>query len=365
MKTKKAQEFYDGEGVLLADDAATDGPVWNQLAKQGTFAGHVAGPFKIDLDTLQEIVANFKATKNRRVPVDYEHCSEQDPTSGSIPLHGAPATGWVVDLKIEDGNLWGLVDWSEQAKKQIREGAYRFISPAIVFGKKDRVTGRPCGAFLSSAGLVNTPFLDGMAPMAAKDKSALLPHHHIERVRGALEEHKECTGAECLRMQSCAEGLLGCYTGPAYEGGIELSDRLVRAEGEASKATLLLRERDATIETQRAELVTLREEKARRHDADVVAAVEQAFLTYKDARKLTDAQKPHLLRFAKADLAGFHALYPPVPTHQTYLMRDIVPPAPREKPEANESAADSTKRIMKNEDLSYAAAIIRSAVGPR
>ncbi len=364
----KNRTFYDGEGVVLAADAVSnDGPVWNQIAKQGSFAGHVSGPFKMDLTTFEEIVTNFKATKNRAVPIDYEHASEQDPTSGSIPVNGAPAQGWIRDLKIEDGNLWGLVEWGAQAREQIRAGQYKFFSPAIVFGKKDRVTGKPCGAYLSSGALVNSPFLDGMKPLAAKDggDAALLPRHHAGRLRTALSGHN-CTERQCCDLRDAASGFLGCYDdADRADGGdgatMPMSDRLTAAEGEASRATLLLAERDQALETLRAENATLLAEKTARHDADVVAAVDQAFATYKDARKLTDAQRPHLLRFAKADLAGFHALYPPVPVHQTYLMRDLVPPARRALPD--ETPSERVRRSMREEGLTATEGMLRQATG--
>lgn len=159
------------DGVLLSDATAPeDGkPVWIQVAKSGAFQGHPMGAFELNAKVFGEIIANFKSTLNRRIPIDYEHASEQDPTSGSIPTSGAPAQGWITDLKIEGGNLWGLVEWLPQARDQIRSGQYRYLSPAVRFGAKDRVTGKPIGARLTSAALTNEPFLDGMAPLAARD----------------------------------------------------------------------------------------------------------------------------------------------------------------------------------------------------
>jgi phage I-like protein len=165
----EAREFLDLERVQLSDDATSgDAPVWIQLAKSGTFKGHSAGPFTLDDETFSDIVTNFRSQRNG-IPIDYEHASEQDATSGSIPTSGSPAVGWITDLKIDRGNLWGLVEWLEPAKSQIRAGQYKFISPAIRFGAKDRVTGKLIGARLTSAGLTNMPFLDGMVPIAAKD----------------------------------------------------------------------------------------------------------------------------------------------------------------------------------------------------
>ena len=70
------------------------------------------------------MVANFKATKNQRIPIDFEHASEQDPTLGTIPTDGAPAQGWIIDLQDRGAaGLWGLVEWLEPARTYVREGS--------------------------------------------------------------------------------------------------------------------------------------------------------------------------------------------------------------------------------------------------
>ncbi len=179
------------EAIELADATSTDdGPRWIQIAKVGAFRGHPAGPFALTPETFDEIVRNFRATENRAIPVDFEHASEADPTSGSVPAIGAPAQGWIRDLDNRGaGGLWGLVEWLPQARQYIREGAYRYLSPAIRFGARDRVTGAQIGARLTSAALTNQPFLDGMAALAAKDKPMThsVPHGAImPALRAAL-----------------------------------------------------------------------------------------------------------------------------------------------------------------------------------
>lgn len=160
-----------GEAVEILLAAKDDSkPVWIQIAKPGKFRGHAAGPFEMSHQTFSEIINNFRAQKNQAIPADFEHASEMSAHEGSIPTSGAPAQGWVTDLQIRsDGNLWGLVEWLPLAKKYIRAGQYKYLSPAIVFGSKDRVTGKPIGARLSSIALTNNPFLDGMQPVAAKN----------------------------------------------------------------------------------------------------------------------------------------------------------------------------------------------------
>lgn len=177
------------EVTLELSDKSTK-PIWIQIAKQGVFKGHSAGPFEMNAKTFAEIVANFTAQKNQLIPVDFEHASEQHPADGNIAVMGAPAQGWITQLVIRaDGNLWGLVQWGDLAKKYIKSGSYKFLSPAVVFGSKDRVTGKPIGARLSSVALTNNPFLDGMQPVAAKNTSSPVEPESavVEAIRCALE----------------------------------------------------------------------------------------------------------------------------------------------------------------------------------
>lgn len=152
--------------AIVMRDSNAHALVWIQIAKPGSFRGHAAGAFEMNAQTFAEIIRN---ANSRAIPIDFEHASEQPATHGSIPVLGAPAQGWITKLEIRSDGLWGLTQWGDLAKKYIRAGQYKFLSPAIVFGAKDRVTGQPIGARLSSVALTNNPFLDGMAPVTAKD----------------------------------------------------------------------------------------------------------------------------------------------------------------------------------------------------
>jgi phage I-like protein len=165
------------DDVLVGDSSEIDaallldsGPklIWNQIAKPGTFRGHGSGPFQLDAKVFDEIIRNFKAD-GKPVQIDFEHASEMEPTEGTIPESGAPAQGWIHDLKVEGGNLYGLVEWLEPARGYIKANKYKYFSPAIRFNSKDRVTGQPVGARLTSGAITNGPFLVHMAPLAASD----------------------------------------------------------------------------------------------------------------------------------------------------------------------------------------------------
>jgi hypothetical protein len=172
--------FLDGASITLAD-AAEAKPVWIQIAKTGAFKGHPAGAFELNATVFDEIIRNFNATENRRIPIDFEHATEADSSSGNIPSEGAPAQGWICDLKVQGGNLWGLVEWLPKARELIRGGNYKFFSPAIRFGARDRVTGKQIGARMTSGALTNNPFLDGMKALVAKDGLTAVERHEEER----------------------------------------------------------------------------------------------------------------------------------------------------------------------------------------
>lgn len=147
--------------------------VWIQLAQTGTFKGHPQGPFQIDTTTLDSICRNFQRDK-LPIPIDAEHASEMPANSGTIPVEGAPAMGWIHGLDNRgNGGLWGQVEWLEPACSYIKEGRYKFLSPAIRFKSKDRVTGEQTGPRLSSAAITNSPFLPDMKPLTASARSLL------------------------------------------------------------------------------------------------------------------------------------------------------------------------------------------------
>lgn len=116
--------------------------------------GHVVsskGEFDVDGES-------FKAMKNQiaqrgvDLVVDYEHQS----------LKGveAPAAGWVKELKLEDGQIKAVVEWTPRGAEYLKNKEYRYLSPVVNVRKVDsKATG------LHSLALTNTPAIEGMAPI--------------------------------------------------------------------------------------------------------------------------------------------------------------------------------------------------------
>ena len=83
---------------------ADTGPIWIQIATAGEYKGYAGGTQTVVFDKplFDAVVKNFRqhpwyqpgadgVGMKAVVPFDYEHASEMDPTSGSIPQGGAPA----------------------------------------------------------------------------------------------------------------------------------------------------------------------------------------------------------------------------------------------------------------------------------
>jgi hypothetical protein len=171
--------------ILLDESAPVDGPVWVQVAASGVWKGHaVFKQISFDEAFFLKVIGNFRAHpsyeagddgkgKARVVPFDYEHASEMKPTEGTIPLTGAPAVGWVLELetrKASDGGveLWALADFLPATREQIRAGAYQWTSVAIWPNATDKVSGKEIGPVLTSVAITNRPFVEGMAPLKAR-----------------------------------------------------------------------------------------------------------------------------------------------------------------------------------------------------
>lgn len=142
--------------------------------------------FKITFEDLQSMLRNFEKRKNDMVVIDYEHASEDPSVARGGPV---PAAGWIHDLFLERASpgsarrsrrsdtptadtLMARVEWTPEAKDLIHAGQYRFFSPSIDWGARDKVTGKPQGATLTSGALTNHPFLEELPPLMLTDLEA-------------------------------------------------------------------------------------------------------------------------------------------------------------------------------------------------
>ncbi|HZL96181.1 MAG TPA: phage protease, partial [Vicinamibacterales bacterium] len=196
-KTTAAARLCRGPCVALS--AGTDSaegessapkPRWLEAAYTGHFKGHWMGEFEFTRKTFEQIVSNlqkhpaFVAGTEKLTPdeiqtrklgvvqFDFHHASEMHPTDGDIAVNGAPAQGWVLDAKIQDGedgksHLWVYAYFMEPAATYIAQNQYKWVSVSVDFNGPDPETGEPIGAVLTSVALTNHPFLRELPPIAA------------------------------------------------------------------------------------------------------------------------------------------------------------------------------------------------------
>jgi phage I-like protein len=129
-----------GANRSLAAGAAPD---WVHLLPVGRIASRDGRAWTLsDPDAL---VADF-AARGVDLPVDYHH--QHDPNSTARDRSGpVPAAGWIKELALRDGGIWGRVEWTAQAAELIGQRAFRYLSPNIVF-RPDREVVRLVGAAL-------------------------------------------------------------------------------------------------------------------------------------------------------------------------------------------------------------------------
>ena len=113
--------------------------------------GHVVsskGEFDVDEESYKAMKAQI-AKRGVDLVVDYEHQT----------LKGveAPAAGWVKELKLEDGQIKAVVEWTPRGAQYLQNKEYRYLSPVVNVRKSDnKATG------LHSLALTNTPAIEGM-----------------------------------------------------------------------------------------------------------------------------------------------------------------------------------------------------------
>jgi phage I-like protein len=136
----------------LSATAATDGkaPEWVELIPAGpTVLGRDGRTWLFD-DLAQRLVLDAFTSRGLDLAVDWEHASEILAPSGQP----APASGWVDQLEIRDGALWGHIAWTPTAAAQVASREYRFLSPVFDYDLTFMRISR-----MVSVGLTNKPNL--------------------------------------------------------------------------------------------------------------------------------------------------------------------------------------------------------------
>jgi phage I-like protein len=131
---------------LAASDAP---PQWVELLPLGKFEGRDGrGPFRVS-DPEAVIAATQALRMEAGIPIDYDHAIDFGAPAGAP----APAAGWIRELAVRGGSIWGRVEWTEHGAQAIRMREYRYLSPVFQFISNGEVVR------ILRAGLTNNPNL--------------------------------------------------------------------------------------------------------------------------------------------------------------------------------------------------------------
>lgn len=145
--------------LVLKTSQIEEVPAEIQLSPLGEFKDSQGRPFRVKEEDVAAIIKNAAGKVNDAV-IDYEH--------QTLAGTQAPAAGWVKEYinKGKEG-LWGIVDWTGRATEYLKNKEYRYLSPVLLAQKKD-ADGFWRPSIFHSAGLTNTPQIDGMVPIVNK-----------------------------------------------------------------------------------------------------------------------------------------------------------------------------------------------------
>ena len=117
---------------------------WLRLLPVGTFA-RFGRTVRVTPAMVREMAAHFGRVPETGVPVTVAH----NDAAGKV--------GDVVEVDARPDGLWGRIRWSATGARLLAEGAFRYLSPEVIWGPVD-YDGRVVRNVLAGVSLVNQPF---------------------------------------------------------------------------------------------------------------------------------------------------------------------------------------------------------------
>ena len=145
--------------ILLVDGKA---PEWITLIPAGTFQlVDGRGPFH-NFNPEGIISASNTRRGRTKLPGDYDHHIDVA-TKGAVK---GIASGWIQELKVEDGAVRARVEWTAAAAKHIRAKEYLYVSPRFSHDDKGNVVS------IARFALTNNPAITDLPAIAAAELDA-------------------------------------------------------------------------------------------------------------------------------------------------------------------------------------------------
>lgn len=131
---------------------------WIQLYPFDEWDHPIYGKTTIDLAVATQLKENFDAkVKDAHVFTDYEH--------GMDKAKGNKASGELVKVDVRDDGLWGCVEFTADAKKEIEAGEWNYWSTSHYDTWTHPQSKESFSYVLDGGGLTNKPWVKGMIPL--------------------------------------------------------------------------------------------------------------------------------------------------------------------------------------------------------
>lgn len=298
-------EQYAAHSVDLSVAAGGGLPERVHLLPIGTVTGKDGrGPYVVrDQAHARQVVAATQAWhKGAPVPVDYDHQTLNTAANGKPN----PAAAWITGFQVDDKGVWGTVEWTAAAAAQIKDRAFRFISPVFAHDPAGAVTR------IWHAAVTNLPNLE----LTAFAAQALQPHgvpmdELLKKLREAYGLAADATAetvvAHAQAQATAAKAVTATLATTAKALGLDdkaTADQIAAAaQTAAAQATAGTPDLGQYVPMAQytALSATVAALQARMVKDEASAEVDKAVA----AGKIAPATKEHMLAWASQDLAAF------------------------------------------------------------
>ena len=320
--------------AFATDLVADDPPAEILLIPSGSFEPrpHDGRPAWHNRDP-DKVVAATRALQ-LDLPIDYEHQTAYSRMNGQA----APAAGWIKEVFVRDGEIWGKVEWTARAAAHIQAKEYRHISAVFHYDRNRTVTR------LLNAGLTNDPALFMPALASAQifntetgDESDM-NKDELKKALGLADDATDeqiqaavTAGATAVTNLAALTAAIGLAEATTGEQLVAAATAMVDTRGDIAEALGLAKT------AQPEEILSTAKAKASATAPDATAFVPRAefdaavaqLKTLQDtgdeekataavdaeiaAGKITPASRDHFLAMAKANLDDFHAMAKTLP----------------------------------------------------
>jgi hypothetical protein len=179
--------------------------------------------------------------------------------------------------------------------------------------------------------LTGTPadgMLDDLLDAVDAKIAAAIAQHNLERHDGVnADDDDDTAGMADTNTETTA------MSDTTAQPTTNMNDsRIKDLEAKNAELALKLGAAEAKNETLASDVKALKEAHEKRLATDRDSRVAEAFETYKDSHKLTDASRDMMRVYLETKPEEFDKLYPRVSPRERYLLRDVAPPPPPASP---------------------------------